>query len=156
MMSGRTAFIAAGLGLVALRLLRGAQRPGSRVTTLDPIHIYGRVPTGGEDPRASTPGVGGVRRPLSVRFDVRVSGIEKWAVSAATVQQSVQANAASGIMPGSGTPNVRVSEIETGYVVTVSYPDSYGDISAMAAQRAIEGVDPRLEGRIANVMVNRA
>jgi len=149
-------FVVMALGVIALRALRGAKRE-SRIITLPRIHIEGRVPArdSGTDAGAGTPGVGGRRRPLSVRFDVRVSPMEKWVVGSGTVRQAVEANARSGILPGTGRPSVSVSEVESGYVVTVGYPDSHGDISAMAAQRAIEGVDPRLDGRIANVMVTR-
>lgn len=149
-------FIAVGAGLLLLRAVREAHRP-SRIITIPQIDIVGRVPAGSDSgPRTDTPGVGGIRRPLSVRFDLRVGPIEKWAVTPAVVRQTVQANAQTGILPGTGRPTVQITDVSGGYVVMVRYPDSHGDISAVAAQRAIEGFDSRLQGRIANVMVDRA
>lgn len=152
-------FITLGVGVLAVRAIAGAQRRQNRVITLPEILIEGRVPPragSGTDSGSGTPGVGGARRPLQVRFDVRVSGMEKWVVTPAVVAQAVGANTQAGILPGSGQGTVRVSDNPSGYTVSVSYPDSYSDISAVAAQRAIEGIDSRLEGRISNVLVDRA
>ena len=145
-----------GLALLALRAARSASaQPASRVIRLPQIDIVGRVPAG-QDSRTDTPGVNGRRRPLRVRFDVRLSGMEKWIATQGVVRQTVEAQAQAGVLPGTGRPRVSIADVSDGYVVTIDYPDSYDDVSAIAAQRAIEGLDPRLEGRIANVVVDRA
>lgn len=155
-MNTGTIIVVASVGTLLLRALVNRKRP-ARVIEVDPISIVGTVPKASSSyPTVidSTMGVTGTRKPLLVRFDVRISDIEKWAVSPQAVKQTVMANA-SDVLPGTGNPQVRVDDIETGYQVTVSYPDSYKSINESQVQTGIESVDPRLQDRIANVVVDR-
>lgn len=161
-----SALIAGLVVVFALRAFAKRKREPSSIVTIGPAQLR---PPGGWDVSigaariggrsgAQVPGAGpaGVRRPLTVRFDVRLNGFEKMVTGPASVKQAVASQADTVGVPGKGAPSVAVADVSSGYVVTVKYPDSSGSMTAREAQSAIEGIDPRLKGRIANVVVSRA
>lgn len=116
------------------------KRRKPKVTTIEPIDIYGRVP-------------GSELTPLTVIFEIALSGVEKFAVSPQDIKQAVVANA--HVLPGIGRPDVLVSEIPRGYVIYAKYLDSVRPVSKSEVKQAIESIDSRLKGRVQNIIVRQ-
>lgn len=159
--------VGAALAFLVLRAKRAARNPQGTVT-VGPIRVIKRpryeldIGTAREPTdQTPTPGGGGGGaaepapgpKPMQVAFFVRVSGFEKLGVDGSDVRTAVANNA--DVLPGIGRPRVRVRDVSGGYAVNVRYPDSTRLVGSGAARRAIESVDPRLQGRVENVRVAR-
>lgn len=116
------------------------RRRRPRVTTIEPVDIYGRVP-------------GSARKPLTVIFEIAISGLEKLAVSPGDVRETVLQNA--NALPGIGDPEVIATEIPRGYVVYMKYPDSERVVTQNEVKLAVEKIDSRLKGRVGNIIIRR-
>lgn len=163
-MNARVLTIGTMIALLALRAKRAASAVPRAVVTIGRARVIKRPRVGidigtARINRSPAPRGGGsgssapAPSPMQVAFFVRVSGFEKLGVSRADVKAAVTDNA--GVLPGIGRPRVVVRDVSGGFAVTVNYPDSSRLIGSGAATRAIESVDPRLQGRVENVRIVR-
>lgn len=145
----------AALSVGTLFVLDKARRAcaSSRVIELPTVHIYGSVngAIGAPEPLPTE----AERRPLSISFTLRVSALEKQLLPLGELQMLAEQYAQSPMFGGLGAAAVKVTDRSAGYYVSVAYPDSANAPSAVAVQDALETLDPRLKGRIANVVVAR-
>jgi hypothetical protein len=131
-------FILSYLGFEVLRS-RAKAKPQNKVISIDPVIIRGTVPGG----RVATP--------LSISFSLALSSLEKWAVSAEQVKDAVLVHSRD-VVPSTDPPAVVVTDVPTGYDITIDYPDVSDRPSVDTLEQRIESIDERLKGRISNIV----